>query len=105
MEVKVITETKNPLLKRTEVNFLIEHQEQGNTPPRLEVRKTLASSLKANPELVFIRKVTTRTGTHTAVGIAHIYETFEQAKLIEAGYIIRRHMPPEKPKEDAKENP
>jgi len=43
------------------------------------------------------------TGTNTAVGVANAYETAEQAKLVEPGYIIKRNSPPEKPKEEANE--
>jgi ribosomal protein S24E len=40
---------------------------------------------------------------HTAVGLANIYDSTEQAKLIEPHYIIKRNIPPEKPKEEAKD--
>jgi ribosomal protein S24E len=43
------------------------------------------------------------TGTNTAVGIANVYETVEQAKFIEPEYIRKRNSPPEEPKEEAKE--
>ena len=103
MEVKIVSAKENPLLKRKEVNFKIEHGPQEKTPPRLEVKKAIAAELKISEELVFVEKMRTMTGTSTAVGVANAYETAEQAKLTEPEYIIKRNSPPEKPKEEAKE--
>jgi small subunit ribosomal protein S24e len=102
MEVKIVSTKENPLLKRKEVDFRVEQGPKGRTPPRLEVKKAIAAELKINEELVFVKKMQTKTGTHTAVGFANAYETAEQAKLIEPEYIIKRNSP-EKPKEEAKE--
>jgi len=102
MEIKVISEKENPLLKRKEVYFQVEHSQTGNTPPRLEVRKAVATALKKDADLVFVKKIETKTGTHTAVGLANVYDSVEQAKLIEPKYIVKRNVPPEKPKEEEK---
>jgi len=90
------------LLKRRELQFSVEHN-AGSTPPRLEVRRAVAAALKSNVDLVFIKKFETRPGTHTAVGSVNLYESVEQARLIEPGYIISRNITPEKSKEEAKE--
>ena len=102
MEVKIISTKENPLLKRKEVDFRVEQDPKGKTPARLEVKKALAAKLKINEEMVFIKKMRTLTGTNTAVGIANVYETVEQAKFVEPEYIRKRNSPPEEPKE--KEN-
>jgi small subunit ribosomal protein S24e len=102
MEIKIISEKQNPLLKRKEVYFQVEHSQTGNTPPRLEVRKAVATALKKDADLVFVKKIETKTGTHTAVGLANVYDSVEQAKLIEPKYIVKRNVPPEKPKEEEK---
>jgi ribosomal protein S24E len=102
MEVKIISTKENPLLKRKKVDFRIEQDPKGKTPARLEVKKALAAKLKINEEMVFIKKMRTLTGTNTAVGIANVYETVEQAKFVEPEYIRKRNSPPEEPKE--KEN-
>ena len=101
MEIKVTTAKENPLLKRKEVQFRIEHGPQSKTPGRLEVKKALAMELKLGEELVFIRDMRTLTGTGTAVGHANVYETTAQAQLVEPEYIVKRNNPPEKPKEEA----
>jgi small subunit ribosomal protein S24e len=102
MDIKVISDKQNPLLKRREVQFQVEHTQTGSTPPRLEVRKALASALKANMDLVIIKKFETKTGTNAAVGIANVYDSAEQLKLIEPEYIVKRNVPAEKSKEEEK---
>lgn len=103
MEIRILAENDNVLLKRKEVVFQVDHNQTGSTPPRLEVKNALAKILKKDANLVFIKKFETRTGTHTAIGVANVYDSIEQAKLIEPKYIIDRNIPPEKPKEEGKE--
>ena len=108
MNVKILSKEYNPLLKRKEVTFKVEHTESGGTPPRFEVRKKLATLLKKDIELVYVRKMETKTGTMTAVGEANAYDSVEQAKIVEPKHIVARNSPPkqseqsqtpEKPKE------
>jgi small subunit ribosomal protein S24e len=100
MEIKIVSEKENPLLKRKEVYFQVEHSQTGNTPPRLEVRKAVATALKKDADLVFVKKIETKTGTRTAVGLANVYDSFEQAKLVEPEYIVNRNVSPERSKEE-----
>ncbi len=103
MEVKILSKKDNPVLKRKEITFSIEHGPKGKTPARLEVKKNLAAGLGINDELVFVEKMKTMTGTNTSVGIANAYEKKEQAASIEPEHIIKRNSPPEKAKQEAKE--
>lgn len=100
MEVKIVSVKDNPLLKRKEVQFRVEHGPASKTPGRLEVKRALANELKVAEELVFVEKMRTLTGTSTAVGVANAYESLEQAKYVEPDYIVKRNLP-EKPKEEA----
>jgi len=97
MKVKIVSQQYNPLFKRKEIVFEVEHVENGGTPPRPEVREKLASKLKTSLELVYVRKMETKTGTMIAVGEANAYESVEQAKLLEREYVVARNVPPEKP--------
>ena len=99
MKVKVVSKEYNPLLKRREVTFKVEHTETGGTPRRFEVRKQLATLLKADLELVYVKKMETKTGTMTAVGEANAYDSTEQAKLVEPKHIVARNVPPKQPEE------
>ena len=103
MEIKIVSTKENPLLKRKEVDFMVEQDSKGKTPERLEVKKAIAAKLKINEEMVFVKKMQTMTGTNTAVGNATAYETVEQANLVEPEYIIKRNSPPEEPKEEEEE--
>ncbi|MEM3577757.1 MAG: 30S ribosomal protein S24e [Candidatus Bathyarchaeia archaeon] len=102
MEITIVSEKKNPLLRRREVYFQIKHNQTGSTPPRSEVRKAVADALKTNIELVFIKKIGTKTGTQIATGFANVYDSLEQAKLIEPEYVVNRNVPQEN-KEGGKE--
>jgi small subunit ribosomal protein S24e len=101
MEIKIISQKENPLLKRKEVQFKVEH-DQGKTPVRLDIKRSIASELQVSDKLVFIKKMRTLTGTNTTLGVANAYESVEQAKIIEPDYIMKRNSPPEKPAEGAK---
>jgi len=99
MKIKIVSKEQNPLLKRKEVTFRIEHDQNGGTPTRFEVRKELATLLKTDLELVYVKYIETKTGAMVAVGEANAYESIEQANLIEPKHIIARNAPPEKPEE------
>ena len=101
MEIKIVSSKNNPLLKRKEVKFRIEHGPQAKTPARLEVRKALAAELGVGEEVVFVQEMRTLTGMSTAMGSANVYEKAAQAKLVEPVHIMKRNNPPEKPKEEA----
>jgi small subunit ribosomal protein S24e len=103
MEIKVTSEKHNPMLKRKEVSFQVEHGQAGSTPSRPEIRKAVAAAIKTDENVVFVKKFATRTGTHTAFGVANVYDTVEQAKLVEPEYIVKRNIPAEKT-EEAKES-
>jgi len=98
MEVKIISEKENQLLKRKEVRFQIKHA-AASTPPRLEIRKAVADALKANVDLVFVKRFVTKSGMHIAIGVANLYDTVDHAKLVEPEYIVKRNIPPIKTEE------
>jgi len=102
MEVKIVSAKENPLLKRKEVQFRLEHGPSGKTPGRLDVKRALANELKVSEELVFVGRMRTLTGTGTAVGVANVYADLAKAKYVEPDYIVKRNLP-EKPKEEPKE--
>jgi ribosomal protein S24E len=101
MHVKIESTKDNPLLKRREVDFTIIQGPKEKTPQRLEVKKALAVELKVGDEVVFVKKMNTKTGTNLTRGFANVYQSASQAKLVEPRYIQKRNSPPEKPKEEA----
>jgi small subunit ribosomal protein S24e len=100
MEVKIISQKYNPLLKRKEVIFEVRHEQTKGTPPRFEIRTKLAERLKMKLEQVYVKKVETKTGTMIALGEANAYDSVEQAMLTEPKYVIERNTPKEKAEEE-----
>lgn len=105
MKIKITSQKTNPLLKRREVTFEIEHSDQGSTPTRLEVRKTLAAELTVEIDNVYIKRLETKRGTTSTRGTANIYDSPQHAKLSEPKYIIERNNPAEKKKEETAAKP
>jgi ribosomal protein S24E len=100
MKLKIVSKEQNPLMKRNEVIFSIEHAQTGGTPTRVEVRKQLATLLKTDLDLVYVKQLETKTGTMVTIGEANAYDSVEQAKLVEPEHIIARNtIPEEKPEE------
>ncbi len=98
MNIKILSQKRNHLLKRREITFESVH-EKGGTPSRFEVREQLAAILNANIDCVYIKKIETKTGSTVTVGEANVYDSVEQAKYAEPDYIISRNEPKEKTEE------
>lgn len=91
MKIKILTKKHNPLLKRREISFEVDHDDEGNTPSRLELQNNLANMLKTKSDLLYVKKLQTRTGTTIATGEAHAYESPNQAILVEPEHIVTRN--------------
>ena len=98
MKTEIVNNQRNELLKRNEVKFSI-LQEEGGTPSRVDVKQKLAASLDVNEERIYISKYGTKTGSMITVGEANVYDSVEQAKMIEPKYIILRNSPKTEKKE------
>lgn len=90
MEIKKVAESYNPVFKRREVSFFIDHTSQGS-PKLYEVRKSLAEKYGANEDSVYVIKLGTKTGTNRSYGAAEIYESAETAGKIVPKHIQRRN--------------
>jgi ribosomal protein S24E len=101
MQIKIELTKDNALLKRKEVVFTIIQGPKEKTPARLEVKKALAVEMKIGDDVVFVKRMRTKTGTNITEGFANVYQSVGQAKLVEPEYIRKRNSPPEKPKEEA----
>lgn len=94
MEVEIIKKTENPLFKRTEVEFKVDHA-GSPTPKRLDVRAQLAPLLGTSEDLLVIEKLASTYGRQTAHGIARAYTTREQLEAHEPKHLLKRGMPKE----------
>lgn len=91
MKIRILSRKRNPLLKRMEITFEVDHSDSGGTPQRLEVRETLAKAIKADLKLVYISRMVTKTGTMTALGEANAYDSLDQARHVEPNHILVRY--------------
>ncbi len=92
MDVKKSSEKRNPLLKRTELTFFLDHGAQG-TPTLYEVRTALASMYDVSSDLVYVLNLQTLTGTHRTVGEAEIYDPPGTTRTLLPEHIRRRNQP------------
>ena len=90
MELKVVEERANPLLKRTDYRFEIAHPE-ASTPKRSEVQAELAKAVKVPKERLIIGRMNARFGTAVTVGEASAYQTKEAVDTIVPEYLLVRH--------------
>jgi len=90
LEIKILEERANPLLKRHEYRFEVAHATAA-TPPRDEVRTELAKLVKAPKDRVIIERMNARFGTAITRGDANVYDSAESAKVITREHILVRN--------------
>ena len=90
MEITVLEERPNPLLKRREYRFEVAHATAA-TPSREAVRGELSKLFKAPKDRVIIERMAARFGTATTRGDAIVYESADAAKLITRAHILIRN--------------
>ncbi len=92
MNIEILNERENPLLKRRELVLKIVHEE-GPTPTRKSVVELLAAIKNSKPGLVVIRKMNSLFGKRESIAYARIYETEERMKQVENPHIVKRNIP------------
>jgi len=89
LDIQVVSEKSNPILKRREISFKVIHDEA--TPSRKSIVERLAATQNSKVGLVFVDGLKTEFGKRETIGYAKIYETEERAKQIERAHIIERN--------------
>ncbi len=90
MDLKIIEERPNPLLKRTEYRFEIGHA-AASTPNRDSVRAELAKALKVPKDRVIIERMHAKFGVAKSVGEAATYQTKEAVDAVVREHILVRN--------------
>ncbi len=90
MEIKILEERANPLMKRHELRFEIAHATAA-TPTRDAVRGELSKLVKAPKDRVIIERMQARYGTAVTRGDAAVYDSAEVAKAIVRSHILVRN--------------
>lgn len=96
MEIKILEDRANPLMKRHELRFEVAHATAA-TPSRDAVRGELSKLVRAPKDRVIIERMNARYGTAVTRGDAVIYDTAEGAKSIVREHILIRNGLKEKP--------
>lgn len=76
MNMKIVSEKENPLLKRREVVAEISHP-GASTPPRKEMLAGLSKSLKTKESLIVVDKIFTRKGSPSCEARVLVYKKEE----------------------------
>lgn len=107
MKIEVVSQKKNPLLKRSEVMLRADHS--GNpTPSRYELLDTISSTLKTQKEKIIIERIITKPGAGISEIKVHAYEKQEEIPKHKLEKMKRRTKPPKKEEqveEQAQEQP
>jgi small subunit ribosomal protein S24e len=90
MELQIIKDKKNPLLKRREVSIKINNM---GTPSRIDVKNKLAAMANSKPELIVIEHLNTAFGKTELTGTVSIYESEERLKQIAHKHLLARGVP------------
>jgi len=96
MEIKILEDRANPLMKRHEVRFEVAHATAA-TPNRDAVRGELSKLVKAPKDRVIIERMNARYGTAVTRGDAVVYDSADAAKAIVRAHILVRNGLKEKP--------
>jgi small subunit ribosomal protein S24e len=100
MEIRILEERTNPLMKRHELRFEVAHATAA-TPTRDSVRSELAKAIHAAKDRVVIERMKPRFGTAVTRGEANVYESADAAKSITREHILVRNGLKEKVAKDA----
>jgi small subunit ribosomal protein S24e len=96
VEIRILEDKANPLMKRHELRFEVAHATAA-TPSRDAVRGELSKLVQAPKERVIIERMHARYGTAVTRGDAMVYETADAAKAVVRGHILVRNGLKEKP--------
>ena len=91
MELQIIKDKTNPLLKRREVALKITNKK--GTPSRIDVKNKLAALANSRVELTVIEHLDTVFGKQEVHGAASIYESEERLKQLAHQHLVARDRP------------
>lgn len=97
MELEITEKKNNSLLKRTEVQFIAKHENEG-TPNRKLIRSELADVLNTKPENIILDSITSSFGSYISKGYAKAYTSLKHAQDVERKFQLKRNKVEGKPK-------
>jgi len=101
MKMQITEKKDNPLYKRVEVYFTLEHDAEA-TPGRNAVAEAVAKECKTKRDCVVVDTIESVFGKGMSKGYAKVYENKEAALKLDKAYLLKRNgIEAEKPAEDA----
>ena len=94
MDIKIIKDEENRLLRRRDLQISIDHLSQG-TPKRADIQSKLAAQLGVKPELVFLVQIRVLPGRNSTTCNVEIYNDAARAQLVVPEHIRMRTNPAE----------
>lgn len=91
MDIEITSDTRNELLLRREIRFIIHYE--GATPSRPQVIGKLCALANVKEQQVALDSLKTGFGKTEAVGRARIYDTEEGRAKTERAYLLARGIP------------
>jgi len=90
MELQIIKDTTNPLLKRRDISVRIKNK---ITPTRIEVKNKMAAILNSKPEFIVIDNMNAIFGKQETIATAYIYQDETRLKQLAHQHLIARDAP------------
>ena len=104
MKMEITNKKENPLYKRVEVYFTLDHNGE-STPGRNAVAEAIAKECKSKRECVVVDNIESVYGRGMSKGYAKVYESKEAALEFDREYLLKRNgieaKAPEAPAEEA----
>lgn len=88
MELTIISNNENKLLKRKEISFSA--VQEGGTVNREELTRELCKKLNLHPESTVVTRIDQGYGMKESTGMAHSYQTREMLEKYEPKNVLAR---------------
>ena len=90
MKMEITKKVQNPLLKRTEIYFVLDHAGEA-TPSRGAVVEEIVKQTKAAKDTIVIDNIESIYGNGKSNGYVKVYESKEAALEFESDYLLKRN--------------
>lgn len=94
MSLSILDDRHNPLIRRREIVFEVEHP-NSPTPTIASIKERLSALLNSKPEATFVVSLRSMRGLQRSKGVCHVYNNPNDGKIFEPEHIQRCNMPPE----------
>lgn len=90
MKMEITKKTENPLFKRTEIYFVVDHAGEA-TPSKGAVVEEIVRQFKAPKDAIVLDSIESVFGNGKSKGYVKVYESKDAALEFETEYILKRN--------------